>query len=72
MAHEEMMTIRELDVALLEEHRHRVWMYFADHDDWVGDQRETILRLFQADADFIKIVHGYHDIPHAFCISKLF
>ncbi|KDQ63374.1 hypothetical protein JAAARDRAFT_29400 [Jaapia argillacea MUCL 33604] len=69
MAHDEMKTIRELDVALLDEYRHRICMYFAEDDDWVGEQREAILAAFQADPGTVRIVHGHPDIPHAFCIN---
>lgn len=69
MAHDEMLSIRELDVATLDTYRHRIWFYFAENDDWVDQGRETILQAFRADPDTVKVVHGYRDIPHAFCIS---
>jgi hypothetical protein len=72
MAHEEMQTIRDLDRSLLEEHKHRICVYFADRDDWVGEQREAIIQAFQADPGHTRIVRGGSDIPHAFCISTYF
>ncbi|KAI0936744.1 hypothetical protein AcV5_004807 [Taiwanofungus camphoratus] len=71
MAHDEMNTIRELDVMLVQEHRHRLHVYFAEKDDWVGEQREVMLQAFGTDLGAVKIIHGHRDIPHAFCISKL-
>lgn len=69
MAHDEMLNIRELDVATLNTYRHQIWFYFAENDGWVGQGRETILHVFRADPDTVKVVHGHHDIPHAFCIN---
>lgn len=67
MAHEEMNQVRELDTALLHKYKDRIWFYYADHDDWVGEQRGFVLRVLDADSDYVKVVPG---IPHAFCISK--
>lgn len=69
MANDEMISIRELDVATLDTYRHQIWFYFAEKDDWVDQGRETILQVFRADPDTVKVVHGHCDIPHAFCIS---
>ncbi|TRM65957.1 hypothetical protein BD626DRAFT_546363 [Schizophyllum amplum] len=69
MANDEMKQIQDLDAALLEEHRHRIWMYFAEEDGWVGDQREVILHSFHPEPGSVRIVHDVHGIPHAFCIS---
>lgn len=70
MAHEEMTTIRDLDVQLLQEHRHKVHLYFAEFDNWVDKQKDTVLRAFDVDEGNFRVVHGHKDIPHAFCISK--
>lgn len=70
MAHDEMQNIRDLELTLLEEHRGKLWFYFADHDDWVGGERNSLLRSLKSDVDVVRVVHGHHDIPHAFCISK--
>lgn len=71
MAHDEMRTIKELDAALLQEHKDRVHMYFGDLDDWVGEQKQRILESFDPDSDSVKIFHGRSDVPHAFCISEI-
>ncbi|KAH9937244.1 uncharacterized protein B0H18DRAFT_969736 [Fomitopsis serialis] len=69
LADQEMKTIRDLDIALLQTYSHRLHMYFADEDDWVGEQKGPVLRAFNADPGSVKIVHGHPDIPHAFCIN---
>ncbi|PCH33924.1 hypothetical protein WOLCODRAFT_94475 [Wolfiporia cocos MD-104 SS10] len=69
LANDEMNTIKDLDITLLQKYRHRIHLYFAQTDDWVGKNRETILRAFHADPDSVKIVYGQQDIPHAFCIN---
>ena len=70
LAHDEMTTIRELDVDLLRTHRHRIHLYFGESDDWVGKNKEVILKAFEADEGNVKVVHGHPDIPHSFCISE--
>ncbi|KIJ68217.1 hypothetical protein HYDPIDRAFT_106369 [Hydnomerulius pinastri MD-312] len=67
MAHDEMLNIRQLDSELLNEHRDKIWFYFAQNDDWVGKSRDTILRTFKGDE--AHIVHGGPGVPHAFCIN---
>ncbi|GBE77816.1 hypothetical protein SCP_0106980 [Sparassis crispa] len=70
MAHDEIQLVRELDAPLMQEFRHRLHLFFAEQDGWVGpDQRELILRTFDADPGSVKVVHGRRDIPHAFCIN---
>jgi hypothetical protein len=69
MAHDEMQTIRDLDISLLKGSHRQLRIYFAERDDWVGEQREFILQAFDAGSENVKIVHGHQDIPHAFCIS---
>jgi hypothetical protein len=71
MAHEEMDTIKDLDVELLRAHRQKLYFYFAEKDDWVGEQREEIMKALNYEAGDVKVVHGERDIPHAFCISEL-
>lgn len=70
MAHDEMETIKELDVLLLQKYKHRLHMYFADLDDWVGEQKHLILKSFDPDSDCVQIYHGRSGVPHAFCISE--
>jgi hypothetical protein len=69
MAHEEMVSIRELDTSLLEEHGSRIYLYFAQQDGWVSTHRATIVRVVMAD-DAGRVVEGQPDVPHAFCISE--
>lgn len=70
MAQDEMRTIRDLDTHSLDIHKHHLWFYFAERDDWVGAQREVVLRALQTEPDSVRIVRGHRDIPHAFCISE--
>ncbi|KIP12066.1 hypothetical protein PHLGIDRAFT_62635 [Phlebiopsis gigantea 11061_1 CR5-6] len=70
MAHEEMRDIKSLDGDLLLRHKHRLHLYFAEQDDWVGKNKDAIIKVFCDEPDAIKIVHGRQDIPHAFCISE--
>lgn len=69
MAHEEMITVTDLDISTLQDYRHRLHLYFADRDDWVGEHKDKILNAFDADEGSVKVTHGPKDIPHAFCIS---
>lgn len=69
MGHDEMSNVRDLDVALLDKHKDRIWFYYAEKDDWVGDQREAVLHAINADPGYVRVVRGHRDIPHAFCIS---
>ena len=65
-----MKTITRLDERLVDEHQHRLWLYFAERDDWVGNGREVIIGAFHPDHEAVRVVHGEADIPHAFCISE--
>ncbi|KAI0045637.1 hypothetical protein FA95DRAFT_1560989 [Auriscalpium vulgare] len=69
MAHDEMNTITDLDVVLLDRHIEHLWFYFAEEDDWVGDQREVILHALHGTPAAVRVVHGHRDIPHAFVIN---
>ncbi|EJD45807.1 hypothetical protein AURDEDRAFT_114075 [Auricularia subglabra TFB-10046 SS5] len=66
MAHSEMELIREIDVAFLTQHTDRVWAYFAETDDWVGKERETVIRTL-GESD--RIEHCRLKMPHAFCLN---
>ena len=70
LADEEMKTIKALDEGLMREHQHKLWLYFAEQDDWVGDGREEIIKAFHPDHEAVRVVHDKADIPHAFCISE--
>jgi len=69
MAHDEMLTIRELDTTILDKYRHQIWFYFAEQDDWVERGREMILQVSRAEPGTTRVVHGHRNIPHAFCIN---
>ncbi|KAF7967560.1 hypothetical protein HWV62_33941 [Athelia sp. TMB] len=69
MAHDEMNNVRDLDIALLTEYKDRIWFYYAEKDNWVGEQKELVLRSINAEPDYVRVVHGHREIPHAFCIS---
>lgn len=72
MASDEMKMIKDLDIELLEEFKHKLHFYYASHDDWVGNERDELIKaLHPGKADIpLKVVHGVHGIPHAFCISE--
>jgi Lipid-droplet associated hydrolase len=72
MANEEMKTIRDLDIDVIEQYQHKLWFYYADRDDWVGEEKQ---RLFGS-LDHIRVAHPSRfivasaGVPHAFCISE--
>jgi hypothetical protein len=70
MAHEEMKTIQDLDQTLIEQHSNKLFFFYAENDDWVGNEKATILRCFHPSNQSTNIVHGPTDVPHAFCISE--
>ncbi|TFK30823.1 alpha/beta-hydrolase [Coprinopsis marcescibilis] len=69
MAHDEMETIKDLDLALLESSRDKLRFYYALRDDWVGGERERLLANLHPSNVSVKVVHDEHGIPHAFCIN---
>jgi len=70
LANDEMKTITGLDEGLINEHQHKLWLYFAEYDDWVGESREDIIKTFHPDHEAVRVAHGKADVPHAFCISE--
>ncbi|KAJ7932576.1 hypothetical protein B0H13DRAFT_1956063 [Mycena leptocephala] len=66
MAHEEMATVRELDITLLDENRHRIYMYFAAEDDWVSTHKAKITRSYLPREAAMVVEQA--NVPHAFCI----
>ena len=72
MAHQEMNTIKDLDIDLFDKVKHKLYLFFAERDDWVGDNRETVLREMSDEPHSVRVVRGRHDIPHAYCISMPF
>ncbi|KAF8270146.1 hypothetical protein EI94DRAFT_1681141 [Lactarius quietus] len=69
MADDEMKTVRELDASYLGEFGAKSWFYYAERDDWVGGQREVVLRALSGTSAEAQVVHGRSDIPHGFCIN---
>jgi Lipid-droplet associated hydrolase len=69
MAHEEMTKVCDLDVELVMDQKHRIWLYFAESDGWVGESREKIVKALDYEAGSLRVAYGEADIPHAFCIS---
>ena len=64
-----MMTVKELDKALLEEVKSLSYWLFAENDGWVGENIDTILRELKDESSLSRIVRR-SDIPHAFPISE--
>ena len=69
MAHDEMVTVRDLDVDFLRDFAENVWFYYAEEDGWVGEQRGVVLRALRGTSAESRVVHGRGGVPHAFCIS---
>ena len=69
MAHDEMDVITAPDTSFLKDHSSKLWLYYADRDDWVGKERETIIGLIGEPA-VDRTVHDRHGTPHAFCICR--
>jgi len=69
MADDEMKTVLELDVSFLREFSDKVWFYYAERDNWVGGQREVVLRALCGTPAEVRVVHGHSDIPHGFSIN---
>ncbi|KAJ7275218.1 hypothetical protein B0H12DRAFT_1086282 [Mycena haematopus] len=67
MAHEEMAAIRDLDLVLLNEHRHRIYLYYAAEDDWVSRHKAKVTRLYSPE-EATRVVENAN-VPHAFCLS---
>ncbi|KIJ46409.1 hypothetical protein M422DRAFT_29264 [Sphaerobolus stellatus SS14] len=67
MAYDEMRTIKAPDDLLLTKQSSKLWLYYAEKDNWVGQEREIIISLLGQDAT-VRVVHCKHGVPHAFCI----
>lgn len=72
MANEEMKSIKNLDTDVIEQYQDKLRVFHAEQDDWVGEERERLLRLL----DHIRVAHPSRfiiaptGVPHAFCISE--
>lgn len=67
MAHDEMRMIKEPDSMFLKEKSSNLWLYYAETDNWVGKERESIISLLGEGAIRLRCNHG---VPHSFCIRK--
>jgi pimeloyl-ACP methyl ester carboxylesterase len=74
MANDEMETVRELDTDFLRDFAQNLWFYYAEEDDWVGEQFAVVLRASRGigSPTGSHVVLGRPGIPHAFCISASF
>lgn len=72
MANDEMETVRELDTDFLRDFGQNLWFYYAEEDDWVGEQFAVVLRTLPGTPTKSHVVVGRPGIPHAFCISAPF
>lgn len=70
MAYQEMKLIRDLDLTLLEQHKPKLYFYYAQRDDWVGEERLHVFRAMNAEEQSPNILLAPEGVPHAFCISE--
>jgi len=64
MAHDEMNQIKLIDAALLNKHSEKVWVVFAENDEWVGEQEAVVVEVLGA-SERLSVLK----VPHAFSIS---
>lgn len=71
MANDEMETVRELDTEFLRDFAQNSWFYYAEEDNWVGEQFAVVLRVLRGTGTPMEshMVIGRSGIPHAFCIN---
>ena len=72
MANDEMETVRELDTDFLRDFAQNSWFYYAEKDDWVGEQFAVVLGALRGTRTESHVVLGRPGMPHAFCISTSF
>uniref|UniRef100_A0A8H7YAS9 Lipid droplet-associated hydrolase n=1 Tax=Psilocybe cubensis TaxID=181762 RepID=A0A8H7YAS9_PSICU len=70
MGAEEMSTIKQLEAHILKENKEKIYAYYAQQDDWVGEERQVIFNLLDPDCQSSQVVQGSAGVPHAFCISE--
>jgi len=68
MAHDEMQTVKALDVELLDELKSRIKWLYGLVDEWVGIHRDELVRHLGREVAAQNI--RYADLPHAFCIRE--
>lgn len=72
MANEEMKSIRNLDIDVIEQYQHNLRFFYAEQDDWIGEERKRLLGLLGP----VRVAHPSRftiaptGVPHAFCISE--
>jgi Lipid-droplet associated hydrolase len=72
MANEEMKSIKNLDIDVIEQYQDKLRVFHAERDDWVGEERERLLGLL----DPVRVAHPSRfiiaptGVPHVFCISE--
>jgi len=69
MANEEMKAIRDLDIDIIKQYQHKLWFYYAERDDWVGEEKKRLLRLLDPITYPSRYVLAPTGVPHAFCIK---
>jgi len=68
LAHDEMQTIKALDVELLHELKSRIKWLYGLVDEWVGIQGDEVVRHLGREVAAKNL--QYADLPHAFCIRE--
>ena len=68
MAHDEMQTVKALDVKLLDELKSRVKWLYGFVDEWVGIHGDELVRHLGREVAAQNV--RYADLPHAFCIRE--
>lgn len=66
MARDEMDQLKALDTATLQKESHRIYMYYAADDDWVGNEKKVVMEVL---GPTDRVYDDPGDIPHAFCIT---
>jgi hypothetical protein len=72
MASEEMKRIRNLDIDVIDQYQRKLRFFYAEQDDWVGEERKRLLRLLDSNrvANPSRFIIAPTGVPHAFCISE--
>lgn len=68
MAHDEMQTVKALDMELLDALKSRIKWLYGFVDEWVGIHGDELVRHLGREVASQNI--RYADLPHAFCICK--
>jgi hypothetical protein len=68
MAHDEMQTVRALDLELLDELKSKIKWLYGFVDEWVGIHGDELVRHLGREVAAQNIRHA--DLPHAFCIRE--